>query len=402
MRSELTEAELRVASDFDCDLAAGYPRIMLPAWMFDLTGDGTLGQGAVRDHLSGAGAGGVLDRRLLGAALDCLGADRVHADYGFLTHSGSIAVNRALAAIGHGHVIITSPTIDIVPAFLREFGHLSVTAVDHHPSFEGYDIEPILAAVTPETRGIVLASPDNPSGVTLTSEQIREVTAFAASRDILVVFDQCFATVHLPGAEIAFAPDHADPGAEWITIWDTGKTVGLGHDKLAFLFCSKSAASRLSDRLHVMQFDVPLRSKLLFTTLFEDPRFEEYLAWFRGLLLENRVNLQAALDGAPVRIIAPKTTSFMLVEIDTRAAGLGISEGPYLDLMRQARVGVIPCSVFSEHSGDMFADPEWPCFRLTLAREPALIAEAGRRLRSVFLGEKHPGPEDELVGAHVD
>lgn len=400
MRSELTEAELRVASHAECDLAAGYPRIMLPAWMFELAGDGTLGQGAVRDHLSGAG--GVLDRRLLGAALDCLGADRVHADNGFITHSGSIAVNRALAAIEHGHVVITSPTIDIVPAFLAEFRHLTVTAVDHHPSFDGYDLAPILAAVTPETRGIVFGTPDNPVGVTLTGEQIREVTEFAAARDILVIFDQCFATVHVPGAEIAFAPNHADPRSDWITIWDTGKTVGLGHDKLAFLFCSPSAAPRLSDRLHVMQFDVPLRSKLLFTSLLEDPRFVDYLAWFRGLLLENRVNLQAALDGAPVRIIAPKTTSFMLVEVDARAAGLGISEGPYLDLLRAARVGVIPCSVFSEHGGGTFSEPEWPCFRVTLAREPALIAEAGRRLRSAFMGEKHPGPEDELVGAHVD
>ena len=53
----------------------------------------------------------------------------------------------------------------------------------------------------------MLGSPDNPMGVTLTGGQIREITGFAAERDILVVFDQCFATVHVPGSEVPFAPN---------------------------------------------------------------------------------------------------------------------------------------------------------------------------------------------------
>ena len=148
MRSELTEAEIYAASHAECDLAAGYPRIMLPQWLNELAADGTLGEAALRDYLAGAGAGEALDRRLLDAVLDRLGADRAHGAHGFITHSGSVALNRALASIEAGHVVVTSPTIDIVPAFLNEFRHLTVTAVDHDPASGAYDVDRILAAVT--------------------------------------------------------------------------------------------------------------------------------------------------------------------------------------------------------------------------------------------------------------
>ena len=57
-------------------------------------------------------------------------------------------------------------------------------------------------------------------------------------------------------------------------------------------------------------------------------------------------------------------------------------------------VGVIHLQHLLRPGGGTFSDPMRPCFRVTLAREPALIAEAGRRLRKVLMVEKRPEPED--------
>ncbi len=48
------------------------------------------------------------------------------------------------------------------------------------------------AAWTPQTRALVLNSPQNPSGVVLTSEEIAEIAEFAAAHDVVIISDEVY------------------------------------------------------------------------------------------------------------------------------------------------------------------------------------------------------------------
>ena len=52
--------------------------------------------------------------------------------------------------------------------------------------------QPMLDAVTPRTRGIIVNSPGNPTGALVTEDEMRKIGEFAARRGIWVVVDLCY------------------------------------------------------------------------------------------------------------------------------------------------------------------------------------------------------------------
>jgi aspartate aminotransferase len=52
--------------------------------------------------------------------------------------------------------------------------------------------EPILAAITPATRGIIINSPCNPTGALVSEEDLTAIAREAARRDIWVILDLCY------------------------------------------------------------------------------------------------------------------------------------------------------------------------------------------------------------------
>ena len=129
-------------------------------------------------------------------------ADRYKADYGveygepeiIVTAGGKQALyNTALALFGPGDEVITHapywPTLteqvklaDATPVLVR-------TQAD-----DGFTVraEPLLAAVTARTRGIIINSPGNPTGALIAESELRQVGAFAARHGIWIVVDLCY------------------------------------------------------------------------------------------------------------------------------------------------------------------------------------------------------------------
>src|SRR5436309_3549250 len=52
--------------------------------------------------------------------------------------------------------------------------------------------EPILAAITPRTRGIIINSPGNPTGALMSEEDTAAIADGAAKRGIWVLLDLCY------------------------------------------------------------------------------------------------------------------------------------------------------------------------------------------------------------------
>jgi aspartate aminotransferase len=129
-------------------------------------------------------------------------ADRYRADYGvsyadnevIITAGGKQALyNAALALFGPGDEVITHapywPTLteqiklaEATPVLVRTHGE------------DGFTIraQPILDAITPRTRGIVVNSPCNPTGALIAERELQDVAEAAASRGIWIVVDLCY------------------------------------------------------------------------------------------------------------------------------------------------------------------------------------------------------------------
>lgn len=50
----------------------------------------------------------------------------------------------------------------------------------------------LAAAATPKTRGVILNSPNNPSGAVVAPEDLREILDWCASRDLFLIFDETY------------------------------------------------------------------------------------------------------------------------------------------------------------------------------------------------------------------
>jgi aspartate aminotransferase len=128
--------------------------------------------------------------------------DRYRADYGVQYREDEVIVsaggkqalfNTALSLFGPGDEVITHapcwPTLaeqvrlaDATPVLVRTTAE------------EGFAIraEPILAAMTPRTRGVIVNSPCNPTGALISEGDLALVAREAAQRGVWVVIDACY------------------------------------------------------------------------------------------------------------------------------------------------------------------------------------------------------------------
>ena len=76
----------------------------------------------------------------------------------------------------------------------------------------GSDVDALLAAVTPQTRVVFLANPNNPTGTYLPAAEVARLHA-ALPPDVVLVLDQAYAEYLAPGADdggLALAAQHAN------------------------------------------------------------------------------------------------------------------------------------------------------------------------------------------------
>ena len=64
-------------------------------------------------------------------------------------------------------------------------------AIDSYPSFR-FDPEKVEAAITPRTKLLILNTPSNPTGVTMTEAEVRAAAELARKHDLLVVADEIY------------------------------------------------------------------------------------------------------------------------------------------------------------------------------------------------------------------
>jgi len=95
-------------------------------------------------------------------------------------------------------VIIPSPYWVTLPEQVRLSGATPVALPTVHRGFQ-IDIAELARAITPQTRGIILNTPHNPTGVVYSANLLEKISRLALRHDLICIFDECY-------DELVYAP----------------------------------------------------------------------------------------------------------------------------------------------------------------------------------------------------
>lgn len=382
-RPALTEQEIEVARRAKHDLGAGYPAIELLPFVRAALGDRSGRQWRAMQPTWTAAEEIDLTERLASAVAEFLDLPPRSETYSLdPTFSGSVALDRAIQAAlsscrANGYqkveVITTSPSIDIIPDLLEERPSVDVTFCGGRGPDYSIDSPGVVRALVRHSdpgvaRVVLVCSPENPTGHVWDESSLRKLVSAVARADAILIVDHSFLVSGVQAAQLPRVWDIADKSTRWIATWDTGKTLGLGGEKLGFILASPRMRRCVSDAIRVLQFDVSRRQKELFVELLSAAKKADYQRHLASICRQNLDRLEQDLRGTAARTVRPVAGTLAMIELP------GFPESTEEDLSRHLLnrgVGVVTGSAFFHNSR-----PAHPLLRVALARDPVEFAAA--------------------------
>lgn len=295
----------------------------------------------------------------------------------FLAGAQNALFAASLCLAGPGdEVLALEPLYPTYPATIEVSGARMVRVPA--PAASGFraDLAALEAAITPRTRAIFFATPNNPSGAVTSAAELAAIGRLAERHALWVVADEVYAGL-APGGRVpslaAVLPDrvvtigslsktHAMPG--WRAGWMVGPKAFIAHTE-ALAMCMLYGLPGFIQEAALTAVGVAAEA---------ESRTREFCANRLGLVL-------AGLDGAPgLHCHTPDAGMFMLIDV----RGCGLSGYEFMcELYRSQRVSVLDGGAFGEGTAGFV--------RLCFATDEARLREACRRIRR--FAERRQSPE---------
>jgi histidinol-phosphate aminotransferase len=249
--------------------------------------------------------GGALDlRRAIGARFG-LDPARIVCGAG----SDDLIYQLCLAYGGHGRdIVMTEHGFSIYQIAGTYAGSRVIKAKERNLTA---DVDAILAAVSPSTRLMFLANPNNPTGSMLPYEEVARLRA-GLPDEVLLVLDSAY-------AEYVTRPDY-DPGVRLVDATDNtvmtrtfSKIFGLGGMRVGWAYGPPTVID-VFNRVRA-PFNVTLASQAAAIAALAEPGWVEK---GRAHNLEYRPKLAAGLEAAGIKVW-PSEGNFVLADFGTQA-----------------------------------------------------------------------------------
>ncbi|MBC1500546.1 aminotransferase class I/II-fold pyridoxal phosphate-dependent enzyme [Listeria weihenstephanensis] len=225
--------------------------------------------------------------------------------------------------------------------------------------------EDLRAAITPKTKALILPYPSNPTGVTLTIDELREIADVVRETGIFVVADEIYSELTFFGTHVSIAPMIRE---QTIVINGLSKSHAMIGWRIGFLMAPEAITSQM---LKVHQYSVTCASSI------SQKAAEEALRNGKDDAVQMRTEYNTRAGFVQERLIK---MGFSIVEPDGAFYFFAklpdqISQNSFdwaTELAEEAKVAVVPGSAFSE-KGDRY-------FRLSFAASFSQLAEAMQRM----------------------
>ena len=222
-----------------------------------------------------------------------------------------------------GEVIYPWPSFSLYPAITRILG-LQARPV---PLEDDYSIDPdaLLAAVTPETRAVMLCNPNNPTGTHLHLEVVREIAARLPEGVLLVLDEAYYEFVEDP--EYFGSHELVLERPNVVAARTFSKVHGLAGLRIGYAIAPPAVADYF-ERIR-FPFNVSVPAQAGATASMREP---EQIAGRAGFIMEERARLQQAFAAAGYGYI-PSQANFIMANVPAETferGGVLVREGEAL------------------------------------------------------------------------
>ena len=240
--------------------------------------------------------------------------------------------------------IILEPAYDAYGPLIRRAG-ASVQAVRLSPPEWRLTRAMLEAAVSPETRVIIVNDPVNPTGRSFTSEERAAVRDVAIAHDLVIIADEVWEEVRAPETQhVSLA---ADP-ALWdrvVKIGSAGKIFQVTGWKVGWMLAARPLADRLAATHQFITFTTPPALQQAVAEGLAGER--AWLDHMRADIAAGRAHLADGLQAAGYAVLPSDATWFL--SIDLEASGIAMADGDFCQwLVETHGVAGIPVSAFFE------------------------------------------------------
>ncbi|MGO9930327.1 MAG: pyridoxal phosphate-dependent aminotransferase [Steroidobacteraceae bacterium] len=281
------------------------------------------------------------------------------------TQNALFAASMCIAGPGD-EVLALEPLYPSYPATIQASGARMVRVPA--PAAGGFrpDLSLLEAAITPRTRALFFATPNNPSGVILSEDELSAIGALARRHSLWLVADEVYAGL-APGGRVPGLAARL-PG-QVITVSSVSKSHSMPGLRAGWLVGPKALIKHAESLAMCMLFGLPGFIQEAAITALQvadeaESRIRELCTARRDMLFKGLENLRG------IRCCVPDAGMFTLIDV----RGTGLSGYDFMcALFKSERLSVIDGGAFGEETRGFV--------RLCFAADEATLSEAVLRIR---------------------
>lgn len=271
-------------------------------------------------------------------------------------------------------VILPGPIYPGYEPIIRMCGAKPVYVDTRENQFR-FTLEMIQPYITEHTRCIVLPYPSNPTGVSLTEQELKEIANCLKEKEIFILADEIYSELIYDQPHISIATFLKD---KTIVINGLSKSHSMTGWRIGFLFAPEEIAKHI---IKVHQYNVSCANSIAQNAALEAitngindalPMKQEYHL--------RRDYVYQRLSSMGLDVVKPDGAFYFFVKIPESFPSNSFEFA--LDLVHQAKVAVVPGSAFSDY-GEGY-------FRLSFACSLETLEAGLNRMEQYFQSKKHP------------
>ena len=311
-------------------------------------------------------------------------AGRYNRRYGTQLHAANVIAgtggkqelfNFILALVSEGdEVIIPSPYWVSFPDQVQFAGGTPVFARTEASNRYRPTLDAIKAVASERTRGVIINSPNNPTGAVIAENELKRIVEWCASIDAFLLFDETYEFFVYDGAQHASAAKYFDEYPETVAIVNSmSKTFAMTGWRLGFGVAHAdlvAAASKIQS--HSTSNPSSISQYAALTALRGD---SDEVRRMHEAYSQRRSWLVPAINEVPGFCCAdPDGAFYVFPEVKELFGRGGIRDSQALAtfLLEEARVSVVPGSAFGNDD----------CVRISYATSMDRIREGVKRIEA--------------------